>query len=32
MAVSTMVGNTKKTMQFGVFVIVAVEETNWRGN
>ena len=31
--VSTMVGNTKKTtMQFGIFVFVAVEESNRRGN
>ena len=31
-AVSTMVGSAKQTMQFGVFVFVAVQETNWRGN
>ena len=22
----------KKTLQFGIFVFVAVQETNWRGN
>ena len=27
-----MVGSAKKTMQFGIFVFVAVQETNWRGN
>ena len=32
MAVSTLVGTEKKTMQFGIFVFVAVQETNWRGN
>ena len=32
MAVSTMVGTAKKTMQFDIFVFVAVQETNWRGN
>ena len=32
MVVSTMVGTTKKTMQFGIFVFVEAEETNWRGN
>ena len=33
MAVSTMVGTAKKkTMQFGIFVFVEVQETNSRGN
>ena len=32
MAVSTIVGTAKKTMQFGIFVFVEVQETNWRGN
>ena len=31
MAVSTMVGTAKKTMQFDI-VFVEVQETNWRGN
>ena len=32
MALSTMVGTAKKTMQFGIFVFAEVQETNWRGN
>ena len=31
MAVSTMVGTTKKTKQFGIFVFVEVQETNGGG-
>ena len=29
MAVSTMVGTAKKTMQFAIFVFVEIHETNW---
>ena len=32
MAVSTMVGTAKKTMQFAIFVFVEIHETNWPGN
>ena len=32
MAVSTMVGTTKKIMQRGIFVFVEVQEINFRGN
>ena len=32
MAVSTMVGTTKKIMQCGIFVFVEVQEINFRGN
>ena len=32
MDVSSMIGTAKKTMQFGIFVFVAAQETNWRGN
>ena len=32
MAVSTMVGTTKKIVQCGIFVFVEVQEINFRGN
>ena len=31
MTVSTMVGTARKTMQFGIFVFVEVQETNGGG-
>ena len=31
MAVSTTFGTAKKTMQFGIFVFVEVQEINFRG-
>ena len=32
MAVFTMVGTAKKTMQFGIFVFAEAQEINLRGN